>query len=165
MLGAAQADALGPEGAGPGGVDPGVGVGPHIEVPRPDLVGPRQDGAEGLGHRTHAQGHGTEHHVAGAAVEGDDVALVHGHVPDRERGAGDPDLLGAADRRLAPAPGHHGGVTDESAPGGEDALGHRHAVDVLRRGLVAHQHHLFTPLGRLGGVVGAEVGLAHRRSR
>ena len=46
VLGPAQADPLGPEAAGVGGVGPVVGVGPHPEVAGPDLVGPAEDGVE-----------------------------------------------------------------------------------------------------------------------
>ena len=56
--------------------------------------------------------------------------------------------LGADHGRLAPAPGHHRGVADQPAPGGEDALGGEHPVHVLGRGLAAHQDDLLAPLGR-----------------
>ena len=46
MLGAAQADALGPEVARVGRVLTGVGVGPHGQMALADLVGPREDGGE-----------------------------------------------------------------------------------------------------------------------
>ena len=53
--------------------------------------------------------------------------------------ARDPHRLGADHRRLAPAAGHDGGVADQAAAGGQDALGGDHAVHVLRGGLVAAQ--------------------------
>ena len=77
--------------------------------------------------------------------------------------AGHPHGLGPDHRRLAPAPGHHGGVADQAAPGGEDALGGQHAVDVLGRGLAADQDDLLAPLGRGLGIVGGQVDPAHRR--
>ena len=46
VLGAAQADALGPEVARVGRVLTGVGVGPHGQMALADLVGPREDGGE-----------------------------------------------------------------------------------------------------------------------
>ena len=48
--------------------------------------------------------------------------------------------LGPDDGGLAPASGDDGGVADEAAAGGEDALGGEHAVDVLGAGFVAHEH-------------------------
>ena len=75
----------------------------------------------------------------------------------------DPQGLGPDHGRLAPAPGHHGGVAHQPAPGGQDALGGQHAVDVLGRGLGADQDHLLAPAGGGRRVVGGEVGPAHRR--
>ncbi len=75
-----------------------------------------------------------------------------------------PEILTASaphDRRLAPAPGHDGGVADQPAAGGEDALGGGHAVHVLGRGLVAHEDDLLAPVGGLGRPVGGEARLAH----
>ena len=77
--------------------------------------------------------------------------------PTANDDARDAHRLGADHRRLAPAPGHHGGVADQAAPGGEDALGGQHPVHVLGRGLAADQHHLLAPLGRGLGVVGGQV--------
>ena len=51
----------------------------------------------------------------------------------------DAHRLGADHGRDAPAAGHDGGVADQAAPGGEDALGRLHAVHVLGRRLVADQ--------------------------
>ena len=50
VLGAAQADPVGPQAAGVGRVVAVVGVGPHPEVAGPDLVGPGQQHVE-LGRR------------------------------------------------------------------------------------------------------------------
>ena len=73
--------------------------------------------------------------------------------------------LGADHRRLPPPPGHHGGVADQPAPGGEDPLGGQHPVDVLGGGLAADQHHLLAPLGGGLGVVGGQVDAAHGGAR
>ena len=43
--------------------------------------------------------------------------------PARHRAVAQAEHLGADHGRLAPAPGHDGGVADQAAPGGEDALG------------------------------------------
>ena len=75
------------------------------------------------------------------------------------------DALGAAHGRLAPAAGHDGGVADEPAAGGEDALGHGHAVHVVGRGLLAHEHDALAPLDGGDGGVGVEVDPAHRGAR
>ena len=77
----------------------------------------------------------------------------------------DLDRLGADDGRRAPAAGDDGGVADEPAAGGEDALGDHHPVDVLRAGLVAHEDDLLAALGGVVGVVGGEVHLADRGAR
>ena len=124
----------------------------------------REDGGElrrrlGVGQR-----HGAEHDLAGGAVEGDDVALGHGDGAGGEVVAGDLHRVGAHDGRDAPAPGDHRGVAHEPAACGEDPLGHLHAVHVLRRGLVADEHHRLAPLGRVDGIVGGEVHAAHGRA-
>ncbi len=67
---------------------------------------------------------------------------------------------GAGDAGLAHAARHHGGVRGHAAAGGEDAFGGVHAVDVLRRGLHAHQDD-FAAVGlELGGLVRREHDLA-----
>ena len=73
--------------------------------------------------------------------------------------------VGADDGGRAPAAGDDGGVADEAAAGGEDALGDHHAVHVLGAGLVAHEDDLLAALGGVGGVVGREVHLADRGAR
>ena len=91
VLGAAQPDALRAEPAGPGGVLGGVGVGAHRHPPRAvgvahdpvdrDAPGrrPRRSIAvlEVPHHRGVDDRHLAEEHLAGRAVDGDDVALVH----------------------------------------------------------------------------------------
>jgi hypothetical protein len=51
----------------------------------------------------------------------------------------DPDRAGAGDAGLAHAARHHGGVRGHAAARRQDALGRVHAVDVLGRGLDAHE--------------------------
>ena len=165
VLGAAQPDALGAEAAGVGRVLPGVGVGAHTELAAAHGVGPRQDGVELGGRFGRRERHRTEHHVAGRAVERDDVALVDGHVAGGEGTAGDLDRLRTDDGRGTPAPGDDGGVADEPAASGEDALRGHHPVDVLRARLVAHEDHLVATLGGRLGVVGGEVDLADGGAR
>ncbi len=78
---------------------------------------------------------------------------------------GDTQDLGTHNGRLAPAPGHHGGVADQSAAGGQDALGRQHPVHVLGRSLATDENDLFASFRRCGRIVGREVGPAHRRPR
>ena len=75
------------------------------ELALPHLVGPAEDGLE-LGRRLgRRQRDRAEHDLAGGAVEGDDVALLHGHVAGGEVVGVDADRLGAHHRRDAPARG------------------------------------------------------------
>ena len=112
VLGAAQADALGAELAGVGGVLAGVGVGAHAELALADLVGPLEDGVE-LGRRLGGlELHLAQHDLAAGAVEADDVAFLDDDVADAELLALDLDGLGAHDGGRAPAAGDHGGVAD-----------------------------------------------------
>ncbi len=165
VLGAAEADPLGAEPAGVGRVLAVVGVGPHAQVPLADLVGPRQERLELGGWVGLDEIHLPLDHGAQGAVEREPLPLGHHHAPHREVVGGDAQGLGPDHGRLAPTPGHHRGVAHQAAPGRQDPLGGQHSVDVLGRGLVAHQHHRLAPLGGGGGVVGGEVDPAHRRPR
>ncbi len=97
-----------------------------------ELAGQRR-----LDHR-HAPGQ----HLAGRAVDGDDVALLAASCPADAHGAGrvvDAQRARAGDAGLAHAARDHGRVRGHAAARGEDALGGVHAVDVLGRGLDPHQ--------------------------
>ncbi|MPM36798.1 hypothetical protein SDC9_83400 [bioreactor metagenome] len=165
VLGAAQADALGAELARLRGVVAVVGVGPHGQ--RPHLVGPADDPLEVLAHRRRDQLHRPVEHLAGGAVDGDDVALVPGPTVDREDlvGGVDGQLVGAGDAGPAHAAGDHRRVGGHAAVRGQHALGLDDAVDVVRGGLPADQHDVLTGLAaRLGGV-GVEDDHADRGAR
>ncbi len=161
VLGAAQPDAVGTERDRDLRVRAGVRVRAHADAPDPDLVGPSEEDLElgqhlGLGHAPLA-----EHDVAGGAVERDHVAFAHDHVADGEPAVADRHRVGADHRGDPPAAGHHGGVAGQSSARREDALGHLHAVHVLRRGLLPHEHDELTTIGRLHAGVGREVHPAH----
>jgi hypothetical protein len=159
-LGAAQADAHGAEGAGAGGVLRRVGVGHHLQAG--DLVGPlQQDGhfLRDLGlHRRHLAGVD----VAGAAVDGDDVALVQRRLADHRaaRDDVDDDGLAAGDAGLAHAARHHRRVRGLAAAAGQDALRLEEAVDVLGLGLLAHQDDALAGAAARFRRVGVEDDLA-----
>ena len=157
VLGAAQADALGAEVAGDLGVLAGVGVGPHGELALPDAVGPAEDDVELGGGSASASAMAPS--TTSPVVPSREMVSPSATVTDAdgELVAGDLHRVGAHDGGDAPAAGDDGGVAHQAAAGGEDALGHLHAVDVLRRGLVADEDHLLAALGRVDGVVGGEV--------
>src|SRR5204863_9579417 len=111
----AQPDALRSEAAGVGGIGPGVGVRPHAHASPADLVGPSEDGGELRRRSRRRQGDLTEDDLSAGAVEGDRVALGHGHTANGEPGARDSYAFGADDGGLAPPTGHHGGVADQPA--------------------------------------------------
>ena len=151
-----------PRRAGVGGVLAGVGVGAHAErLPFARTASAQPRIVVELRRRLGGgERHLAEHDLAGRAVERDRVALVDGDAAGGERLAGDLDRLGADDGRRAPAAGDDGGVADEAAAGGEDALGDHHPVDVLGARLAAHEDDLLAALGGGLGVVGGEVHLA-----
>ena len=172
MLGAAQADAGGAVVLGELRVGRVVGVGADADHAaavgvETDLVGPVEDGLEVATELRTDEGNLAEDDVAGGAVDGDDVALVEGDV-----GAGDGadlvdrvDLEGvdAADARGAHAAGDDGGVRGLdggvgglATVGGQDALGGNHAVEVVGRGLPAHEDAGLAGLGVGLGVSGGE---------
>ena len=131
MLGAAEPDALGTELPRLAGLARGIGVGAHAERSR--LVGPPHDGGKVAGQLGLAHLHTALEHLALAAVDGDDVALPEDLTGDCH-GAGlivDTHRAGTAHARPPHAARHYGGMTRHAAPGGEDAGGRMHAVDVL----------------------------------
>ncbi len=161
VLGAAQADALGPELAGDRGVVGGVGIGADLEPAV--LVDPFHEQAEVSGELGLDRGNGALHDLAGGAVEGNDVALLDHFAVLVGKLLGlvvDLDVAAARDAALAHAAGDDGCVGGHAAAGGEDALGGVHAVDVLGAGLDPHQDDLKAQLGRLFGLVGGEDDLA-----
>ena len=82
-------------------------------------------------------------------------------------GVVDADRAGAGDAGLAHAARDHRRVRGHAAARRDDALGGMHAVDVLGRGLDAHQDHLVAGRLQLLGLVGGEHDLAAspRRAR
>ena len=162
MLRPAQSDAFGPVLTGVGRVGPGVGVGPHAQVSGPHVVGPAQDDLELGGRLALDDLDLAQHDGAVGAVDGDPVPFRHHHVTHAERRGADAQGLGADHSRLAPATGHDGGVADQSAAGGQDALGGQHAVDVLGGRLTADQDHSFAALGGGLGIVSGQVDPADR---
>ena len=142
VLGAAEPDAFGAEAHGGLGVGRRVGIGAHAELAH--LVGPADQRGKFAGELRLDHVDLAGEHLAGRAVDGDEVALFErlaagGH---GLRGVIDAQRAGAGDAGLAHAARNHGGVRGHAAAGGEDAFGGVHAVDVLRRGLHAHQDDL-----------------------
>ena len=156
VLGAAQADALGPEPAGAGGIRRVVGVGPHLHPAV--LVGGGHQPVDGGDHRAAlVDGHGAlevahdgggahgdlaEEDLAGRAVDGQGVALAHdGAVGGGELlGLGvDLEGLGAAHAGAAHAARDDGRVRGLATTAGEDAGRRDHAVQVVGVGLAAHE--------------------------
>ena len=165
VLGAAEADALGAQLARLLGVARRVRV--RADLQAAELVGPRHDAAELARDRGVHGGDDAVVDVAGAAVDGDPVALAERLAAEDEllvllvhR-----DLLAAGDAALAHAARHDGRVARHAAAHGEDALGGLHALDVLGRGLEAHEHHALAVLLPRLRVVGVEHDLAARRAR
>ena len=160
VLGPAEADAFGAELTGVGGVGSVVRVGPDLELALPDLIRPREDRLELLRRLAGAQRDRSENDLTGGAVERDHVAFAHREAVRRERLAVDLHGFGADDRGDAPAARDDGRVAHEPAAGGEDALGHLHAVHVFRARLAAHEHDLLAAVRGISGVVRGEVRAA-----
>ena len=181
VLGAAEADALSPEGSGDGGIVRGVGVGADLHAL--GRTTPGHDFGETLvelavlglqpvvhqhlidlgGMRTQLAGE----HFAGGAIHGNPVLaglqLPVAHLHDA---AHQVDLQGggAADAGFAHAAGHHGRMAGHATAGREDASGSHHARDVLRAGLDSDQHH-GAFLGHLFGGLGGQGDASGGRTR
>jgi len=141
MLGAAETDPLGAELAGYFRVVGRIGIGSHPEPA--DAVHPIHQRAEIAGHLGGDGRHFAEHHLAGRAVEGDDVTPLDQFAVSGGEGFGlvvDLDLAAAGDAAFAHASGDNSGVGGHAAAGGEDPLGGVHAVDILRTGFDSYQN-------------------------
>ena len=180
VLGAAQADALGAEPLRLLGRGRGVGVGAHRHAPM--AVRPRHHGGEALvprargrgqfpgqnpPHLRRRSGHAAGVHGAGAAVQRHRIAFAQQH-PAHGQGAlavVDDQRAGAANAHLAELPRHQGRVRRDAAPGGEDAIRRKHALQVFRAGFGAAKHYRRAVLGGRGGGLGRERQTAGGRAR
>src|ERR1017187_7656309 len=153
VLGAAQSDALGAELARRFGVAGDIGIGADAELAA-ELVGPLHEALQHAGGGVGINGVGLAgEDLAGGTIERDPVAFRQG---DDFAVDGDGDFLfmlvdgdglGAGDARGSHAAADHGGVAGHAAAGGEDALGHFHAVNIVGHGFLAGQY----DGGNLGG--------------
>ena len=168
VLGAAQADALRAVAAGHRGLFGLVGVGPDLHPA--DVVGPGEDLLElrlvlepGVDGRQGADVEG-----AGRAVEADPVAFLElgaGHVAvGLLAGVVDDEVARAGHARLADLAGDDRGMRGRAAAGRDDALGHGHPVEVVRRGLDADEDDLLAALDPLDRLVGVEHGPSDGRA-
>ena len=154
VLGAAQSDPFGAVMASGLGIGRGFCVGAHLHAAH--LIGPFDDLAKITGKLGLDGLHLAQHNLAGAAVDGDLVALLDGGAMDRH-GSGlgvNDDTLGRTDTGATHAPGNHCGVAGHAATGGENTLGRVHAVDIVGAGFHADQNHRLLGsmgLGRVGG--------------
>ena len=165
VLGAAQADALGAEGARRARVGRGLGVGAHPQPARG--VRPFHQPGEIAGEFRLAHGDRARQDLAGRAVDGDGLALLEDAAAGAHRSGlvVDAHAAGAGDAGLAHAARHHRRVAGHAAARGQDALGGVHAVDVLRAGLDAHQDDLAPLLLERLRLVRGEDDLARGRAR
>lgn len=165
VLGAAEADPLGAELAGHPRIVGGVGIGSHLQLA--EAVHPLHQGAEVPGKLRRNCRHLAEHHLAGGAVQGDDIPLLD-HLPlgggELAPGVIDLDVAAAGNAALAHAPCDHRRVGGHAAAGREDPLGRVHAVDVLGARLDPDQDHLEPQAGGSLGLVRGEDHLAAGRS-
>ena len=101
-------------------------------------------------------------HLAGGAIDGDDVAALDGDVARHHLAAHRIDLqhARAGDAGPAHAARHHGGVAGHAAARGQDAARRMHAVNVFRAGFGAHQDHVTMIGGQLLGFLGGEGDFA-----
>ena len=148
VLGAAQPDALGAEGARAARVLGRVGVGAHAE--RAQLVAPLKQRVEARVDLGGDERDVVQRDGAGRAVDGDEVALVQDALADAHLAGVQVDVqgVGAGHRGAAHAAGHERRVRRLAALGGEDALGGVEAGDVVGLGEGAHEDDRAPVLGR-----------------
>ena len=140
VLGAAKADAFGAELARLACIARGVGVGAHAKPAlgiRP--LHQRGEGARQLG-LAHLGSAGE--HLTGAAIDGDDVALLEDTGTDLER-AGlciDAHRAGTRNARASHAASNHRGMAGHATARSENADGGVHAVNVLGARFQPHKN-------------------------
>ncbi len=162
VLGAHQPDALRPELPGLGRVRGSVGVGAHPgrgAIPRPS-----QERLELARERRIHERLRADDHLAGGAVQRDDLALAHHRAPGPEEMIllVDDHVARAHHAALAPAAGDHRRVRRQAAARGQHALGRVHAGHVLGRRLGPHEDDLLLAQGHLDRLLGIEHHLADR---
>ena len=166
MLGPAQPDA-------PRAVAPGLGRLLGLVGVRPDghpseAVGPAEDRLElGLVLEAGLDRRDRPHEdLPGRAVDADPIAFDEAQAAVRGAGAlravVDDELGAAGDARLADLAGDDRGVRGRTATGGQDPLGHGHAVEVVGRGLDPDEDDLLAAPDPLDRDIGVEHGLADR---
>ena len=157
VLRAAEADTLGAELECLLGVLRRIGIGADLQ--HGILAGQLHELTEVAAQVGGLRGHLTQVHLAGRTVERDPVALLDGESVHLDR-AGlvvDLELTGARYAALAHAAGNDRSVRGHTAACGEDAGRVEHALQVLGRGLDAHQDGLLARCGEhLLGVLGEE---------
>ncbi len=179
VLGTAQSDALRAEPPGTRRVLGGVGVGPHLQPPhRVGVVQSTCDGGDRavrvlaalqVAHRRGVDERcGARVDVTRGSVHRDDGALRDdGAAAGDEASAlgADGDVLRAAHADLAHPAGDHRRMAGLAAPAGQHRLRGDHAGQVVRGGLLPHQHHLLAGCGPAYGLRGVEDGRADRGAR
>jgi hypothetical protein len=140
VLGPAQADALGAEATRGARIQRRLGIGAHAQPTH--AVGPAHQGLEIARQFRLDHGHGAVQHLALRPVDGHDLAGPEGATA-RGKGPGllvDVDFAGAGHAGASHAARHHRRVAGHAAARRDDAARRMHAVDVLRRGLLADQN-------------------------
>ena len=159
VLGAAQADAFGAELARGLGIARNIGIGAHAEAAA-ELVRPAHERRHDAGGRIGVERVGLAgEDLAGGTVERQPVAFLQRHLLAAHGHADflalrvDVDVARAGHAGRAHAAANHGRVAGHAAARSENALGHFHAVNVVRLGFGAHQDH-----GSRGGLLHGFIG-------
>ena len=132
-----------------------------------DLIRPAHEAAEVAGQLRVLGVDLAEVYVAGRAVERDEFALVNDRAVGKGEGLvglGNLDAVDAGDAAGAHAARNNRCVRGHAAAGGHDAFGNRHAVDILRRGLLTDENDLEAGLVRSRRFLSGEVDRAAGRA-
>ena len=141
VLGAHQAEALGAVAAGAFGIPRVVGVSPHAQAA--DLIRPPENLAQvSVGYVRDHGGQRAEVNLAERPVQRDEIALLDDVVADLDLAGVEVDLhLGHAnDGGLAELARHERRMAGSAAAAGQNSLGRKHAVNVIRLGFGPHHY-------------------------
>ncbi len=163
MFSATQSDSLGTEFNGGAGIGRRFGICTHRHAPR--FICPAHDGGKSTRHLWLDGFDTAEEYLAGAAIDGDDIAFMQFVIADIDLAKTFVKTQIASPRHAgaAHAARHNRRMACHPAARGQDACCRMHAVDIFRACLLPDKDHLLATACQLFGAVGTQHDFAGSR--